>query len=57
MADTLSPAQRSERMARIRGQHTKPELHVRRRLHGVCPITRCRARRVETGGRNSSWGS
>lgn len=31
--DTLTPAQRSERMARIRGRDTKPELIVRRLLH------------------------
>jgi DNA mismatch endonuclease (patch repair protein) len=33
MADTLTPAQRSERMARIRSKDTKPELWVRRILH------------------------
>ena len=33
MADTLTPAQRSERMSRIRGRDTKPELWVRRILH------------------------
>ena len=31
--DTLSPAQRSERMARVRGRDTKPEWLVRRTLH------------------------
>lgn len=31
--DTLTPAQRSERMARVRGRDTKPELIVRRLLH------------------------
>jgi DNA mismatch endonuclease, patch repair protein len=35
MADFLSPAERSERMSRIRGQHTKPELAVRRLLHAA----------------------
>jgi DNA mismatch endonuclease (patch repair protein) len=35
MADTLTPAERSERMAKIRGQNTKPELHVRRALHAA----------------------
>lgn len=33
MADTLTPAQRSALMARIRGVDTKPELAVRRALH------------------------
>lgn len=33
MVDTLSPAERSERMARIRGRDTKPEIWVRRTLH------------------------
>ncbi len=33
MADTLSPAQRSERMSRVRGKDTRPELVVRRALH------------------------
>lgn len=31
--DTLSPAARSERMARVRGKDTKPELIVRRLVH------------------------
>lgn len=35
MADFLSPAERSERMSRIRGQDTKPELIVRRLLHAA----------------------
>lgn len=34
MADTLSPEERSERMSRIRGRDTKPELWVRKELHG-----------------------
>lgn len=34
MADTLTPAERSERMSRIRGRDTKPEMLVRRFLHG-----------------------
>lgn len=34
MADIMTPAQRSERMSRIRSQDTKPELLVRRFLHG-----------------------
>lgn len=33
--DTLTPAQRSERMARVRGRDTKPELVVRRLLHAL----------------------
>src|SRR4249919_3514880 len=35
MADTLTPAERSERMSRIRGKDTKPELWVRRMLHSL----------------------
>lgn len=34
MTDTLTPAERSERMSRIRGRDTKPEMLVRRHLHG-----------------------
>ena len=33
MADTLTPRQRSERMARIRSTDTKPELALRKALH------------------------
>lgn len=33
MVDSLTPAERSERMSRIRGKDTKPELWVRRYLH------------------------
>ena len=33
MADFLSPQERSERMARIRGQNTRPELQLRSLLH------------------------
>lgn len=33
MADFLNPEERSERMARIRSQDTKPELLVRKALH------------------------
>ena len=33
--DTLTAAQRSERMASIRSKDTKPELFVRRFLHGL----------------------
>jgi DNA mismatch endonuclease (patch repair protein) len=33
MADTLTPAERSERMSRIRSSDTSPELAIRRELH------------------------
>lgn len=33
--DTLSPAERSERMSRVRSRDTKPELQVRRLVHGM----------------------
>jgi DNA mismatch endonuclease (patch repair protein) len=33
--DTLTPAQRSERMSRVRARDTKPELLVRRLVHGM----------------------
>ncbi|WP_421862823.1 very short patch repair endonuclease [Parvibaculum sp.] len=33
--DTLTPAERSERMGRIRGRDTKPELLVRRLIHSM----------------------
>ncbi len=33
--DTLTPQQRSERMSRVRGRNTKPELVVRRIAHGL----------------------
>ena len=35
MVDSLTPEQRSERMSRIRGSDTKPELLVRRFLHAA----------------------
>lgn len=35
MADTLSPTERSERMSRIRGRDTRPELVLRRLLHAA----------------------
>lgn len=35
MADSLTPAQRSERMSRIRSADTKPEMVVRRLIHGL----------------------
>ena len=33
--DTLTPEQRSERMSRVRGADTEPELLVRRLVHGM----------------------
>lgn len=33
MVDSLTPAERSERMSRIRSQDTKPEVWVRKALH------------------------
>lgn len=33
--DTLSPSERSERMSRVRGKDTKPEIAVRRLVHGM----------------------
>lgn len=35
MADVLTPQQRSRNMAAIRGKNTKPEIIVRRLLHGL----------------------
>lgn len=35
MVDTLTPAERSERMSRIKGRDTGPELSVRRIVHGM----------------------
>jgi DNA mismatch endonuclease (patch repair protein) len=35
MADFLSPEQRSERMSRIRGKDTTPELALRKALHAL----------------------
>ena len=35
MVDFLSPRERSERMSRIRGKDTQPELALRRVLHGL----------------------
>lgn len=35
VADTLTPAERSLRMSLIRGKNTKPELFVRRLVHGM----------------------
>ncbi|WDI40219.1 very short patch repair endonuclease [Bremerella sp. P1] len=33
--DTLTPSQRSERMSRVRSKDTKPELRVRKLIHGM----------------------
>lgn len=33
MTDILSPAERSERMSRVRAKHTSPEMTVRRLVH------------------------
>jgi DNA mismatch endonuclease (patch repair protein) len=33
--DTLTPAQRSERMSRVKGKNTKPELIMRRLVHSL----------------------
>lgn len=35
MTDTLTPAQRSERMARIRSRNTSPEMAVRKLVHAM----------------------
>ncbi|MGF1549852.1 MAG: very short patch repair endonuclease [Sphingomonadaceae bacterium] len=35
MADTLSPSERSARMAKVRGRDSKPEMLVRRLVHGM----------------------
>ncbi len=35
MADTLTREERSERMSRVRGKDTKPEMLVRRLVHGM----------------------
>lgn len=35
MADTLTPTARSERMSRVRNRNTKPEMRVRRLVHGM----------------------
>ncbi len=33
--DTLTPAERSRRMSLVRGKDTKPEMLVRRLVHGM----------------------
>ncbi len=35
MVDSLAPRERSERMKRIRGKNTGPEMVVRRLIHGM----------------------
>jgi DNA mismatch endonuclease (patch repair protein) len=35
MPDTLKPRERSERMSRVRSANTKPEMFVRRLVHGM----------------------
>jgi len=35
MTDTLTPKARSERMSRVRGKNTRPEMIVRRRIHAM----------------------
>jgi DNA mismatch endonuclease (patch repair protein) len=35
MTDTLTPRERSERMGRVRGRDTKPEIIVRKLTHGM----------------------
>jgi DNA mismatch endonuclease (patch repair protein) len=35
LADTLSPKERSERMSRIRGKGSNPEMRLRRLVHGL----------------------
>jgi DNA mismatch endonuclease (patch repair protein) len=44
--DTLSPAQRSERMARVRSKDTRPEMIVRRTAHAMGYRYRLHDRRV-----------
>lgn len=35
MTDSLTKAERSERMSRIKGKHTKPEIKVRKLVHSL----------------------
>ena len=51
MTDTLTPRERSTRMALVRAKDTKPELLVRRLVHGMAIATgymgaTCPARRT-----------
>lgn len=44
--DTLSPEERSERMSRVRGKDTKPELALRRLVHSMGYRYRLHSRRL-----------
>ena len=44
--DTLTPTERSEMMRRVRGKDTKPEMRVRRLLHGLGYRYRLHAREL-----------
>lgn len=44
MTDTLTPTARSERMGRVRGRDTRPEMVVRRMLHAMGYRYRLQAR-------------
>lgn len=44
--DPLTPAERSERMARIRNVDSKPEMIVRKRVHGMGYRYRLHARNL-----------
>ncbi|WP_277924334.1 DNA mismatch endonuclease Vsr [Sphingomonas sp. CROZ-RG-20F-R02-07] len=46
MVDTLTPAQRSERMSRIRSTNTKPEVALRKALHRLGFRFRLHGRRL-----------
>lgn len=46
MADTLTPSARSERMRRVRGGDTRPELLVRRLIHSMGYRYRLHAREL-----------
>ena len=46
MMDTLSPKERSERMARVRSKDTEPEMAVRRLVHGMGYRYRLHGRRL-----------
>jgi DNA mismatch endonuclease (patch repair protein) len=46
MVDTLTPAERSERMSRIRSSNTKPEVALRKALHRLGFRYRLRGRRL-----------
>lgn len=44
--DTLSPEERSERMSRVRGKDTKPELTLRRLVHAMGHRYRLHSRKL-----------